>query len=38
MESIAKHDITYKILLKKSTDPKEFDWATINFKNEVECI
>ena len=38
MESITKHDITYKILLKKSTDPKEFVWATSKCKNEVECI
>lgn len=38
MESIAKHDVTYKILLKKSTDPRELVWVTSKCKNEVECV
>lgn len=38
MESITKHDVTYKILLKKSTDPRELVWVTSKCKNEVECV
>lgn len=38
MESITKHDVTYKILLKKSTDPRELVWITSKCKNEVECV
>lgn len=38
MESITKHDVIYKILLKKSTDPRELVWVTSKCKNEVECV
>lgn len=38
MESIERHDITYKVKLETSTDPKEFVWVTSKCKGEVECI
>lgn len=38
MENIERHDITYKVKLETSTDPKEFVWVTSKCKGEVECI
>lgn len=38
MENIERHDVTYKVKLETSTDPKEFVWVTSKCKGEVECI
>lgn len=38
MQNLDKHDISYKIKLTTSIDPKEFVWVTSECKSEVDCI
>lgn len=38
MNEMIKHDISYKVRLVTSTDPKEFVWVTSESRGEVECI
>lgn len=37
MQELNRKDMSFKIQLVTSTDPKEFVWATSKAKNSVEC-